>query len=156
MGFMDAEQTLFIADGARHNWELAMTHFPGAVQTLDCYHAAGHLGEFCDLLSASMRDEHLRQWWTLLYNGEPLPLIVEMKRSVAKLTDADRGWKQINYFQNNQQRMDYGRYRACGWPIGSGSVEDSARSWWAGASRATGCAGGRTTTNACCAPASPC
>ena len=26
MGFMDAEQTLFIADGARHNWELAMTH----------------------------------------------------------------------------------------------------------------------------------
>ena len=29
MGFMDAEQTLFIADGARHNWELAMTHFSG-------------------------------------------------------------------------------------------------------------------------------
>ena len=27
MGFMDAEQTLFIADGARHNWELAATHF---------------------------------------------------------------------------------------------------------------------------------
>ena len=31
MGFMGAEQTLFIADGARHNWELAATHFPGAV-----------------------------------------------------------------------------------------------------------------------------
>ena len=27
MGFMGAEQTLFIADGARHNWELAATHF---------------------------------------------------------------------------------------------------------------------------------
>ena len=84
-----------------------MTHFPGAVQILDYYHAAGHLAEFCDLLPALMRDEHLRQWSTLLYNGEPLPLIVEMKRSVAKLTDADRGWKQINYFQNNQQRMDW-------------------------------------------------
>ena len=73
-----------------------MTHFPGAVQILDYYHAAGHLGEFCDLLPASMRDEHLRQWSTLFYNGEPLRLIVEMKRVVAKLTDADRGWKQIN------------------------------------------------------------
>ena len=89
---------------------------------LDYYHAASHLAEFCDLLPASMRDEHLRQWSTLLYNGEPLQLIVEMKGVVAKLTDADAGWKHINYFHNNQ-RMDYGRYRACGWPIGRGSVE---------------------------------
>ena len=123
MGFMDAEQTLFIADGARHNWELAMTHFPGAVQILDYYHAAGHLAEFCDLLAAAMRSERLRQWKTLLYDGETLQLIHEMKRCVAKLTDTDGGWKQINYFVNNQQRMDYGRYRAAGWPIGSGSVE---------------------------------
>ena len=123
MGFMDAEQTLFIADGARHNWELAMTHFPGAVQILDYYHAAGHLAEFCDLLAAAMRSERLRQWTTLLYDGETLQLIHEMKRCVAKLTDTDGGWKQINYFVNNQQRMDYGRYRAAGWPIGSGSVE---------------------------------
>lgn len=100
-----------------------MTHFPGAVQILDYYHAAGHLAEFCDLLPASMRDGHLRQWSTLLSNGEPLQLIVEMKRSVANLTDAAGGWKHLNNFQNNQQRMDYGRYRACGWPIGSGSVE---------------------------------
>ena len=123
MGFMDAEQTLFIADGARHNWELAMTHFPGAVQILDYYHAAGHLAEFCDLLAAAMRSERLRQWKTLLDDGETLQLIHEMKRCVAKLTDTDGGWKQINYFVNNQQRMDYGRYRAAGWPIGSGSVE---------------------------------
>ncbi len=123
MGFMHAEQTLFIADGARHNWELAMTHFPGAVQILDYYHAAGHLGEFCGLLPASTREQHRQRCSTLLYNGEPLQLIVEMKGVVAKLTDAEAGWKHINYFQNNQQRMDYGRYRACGWPIGSGSVE---------------------------------
>ncbi len=123
MGFMDAEQTLFIADGARHNWELAMTHFPGAVQILDYYHAAGHLAEFCDLLAPAMRSERVRQWKTLLYDGETLQLIHEMKRCVAKLTDTDGGWKQINYFVNNQQRMDYGRYRAAGWPIGSGSVE---------------------------------
>lgn len=50
------------------------------MQILDYYHAAGHLAEFCDLLPVSMRDEHLRQCSTLLYKGEPLQLIVEMKR----------------------------------------------------------------------------
>ena len=102
MGFMDAEQTLFIANDALSGGGAD----PGL---LPC--------------GWSMHDEHLRQWSTLLYNGEPLQLIVEMKGAVAKLTDADAGWKHINYFQNNQQRMDYGRYRAAGWPIGSGSVE---------------------------------
>ncbi len=123
MGFMDAERTLFIADGARHNWELAMTHFPGAVQILDYYHAAEHLAEFCHLLPASDRDKQVRKWKTLLYTGEPLQLIVEMKRAVWKLSDTDAGCKHITYFQNNKKRMDYGRYRACHWPIGSGSVE---------------------------------
>ena len=123
MGFLDAEQTLFIADGAHHNWELAMTHFPGAVQILDYYHAAEHLAEFCRLLPASDRDKQLRKWTNLLYNGEPLQLIVELQSVVWKLSDTDAGCKHINYFQNNQQRMDYGRYRAAGWPIGSGSVE---------------------------------
>ena len=42
----------------------------------------------------------------IMVDGEPLPLIVEMKRSVAKLTNADRGWKQINYFQ--EQPAAYG------------------------------------------------
>ncbi len=65
------------------------------MQILDYYHAAGHLAEFCDLLPASMGDEHLRQCSTLLYKGEPLQLIVEMRRLVAKLTDADRGWMQF-------------------------------------------------------------
>ena len=27
-----------------------MTHLPGAVQIVDYYRAAGHLGEYCDLL----------------------------------------------------------------------------------------------------------
>ena len=27
------------------------------------------------------------------------------------VTDSDQAWKQINYFTNNQERMDYPRYR---------------------------------------------
>ena len=35
----------------------------------------------------------------------------------------DQAWKQINYFTNNQERMDYPRYREARWPVGSGLVE---------------------------------
>ena len=41
--FLDAPRTLFLGDGARHNWELQQTHFPGAIPILDYYHAAEHL-----------------------------------------------------------------------------------------------------------------
>ena len=49
-------------------------------------------------------------------------MIHEMKRALGKVTDSDKAWKQINYFTNNQERMDYPLYRAAGWPIGSGLV----------------------------------
>ncbi len=58
-----------------------------------------------------------------MWKGEVLQLIHEMKRALAKVTDTDQAWKQINYFTNNQERMDYPRYRETGWPVGSGLVE---------------------------------
>ena len=43
----------------------------------------------------------------MMWEGEVLQMIHEMKRSLSKVTDTDEGWKQINYFTNNQDRMDY-------------------------------------------------
>ena len=96
MGFLDAPRTLFLGDGARHNWEL---------------------------LPAPLRAAAERSLSTMLWEGEVLQMILEMKRSLSKVTDTDQAWKQINYFTNNQDRMDYARYRDLGWPIGSGLVE---------------------------------
>ena len=156
MGFMGAEQTLFIADGARHNWELAATHFPGAVQILDYYHAAEHLAEFCHLLPASDRHSQLRKWTKLLYHGEALQLIVDLQGAVWKLSDTDAGCKHITYFRNNQARMATGATEPLTGRSAAARWRDNASLSWAGASKATACAGGRTTTNASCAPASPC
>ena len=123
MGFLDAPRTLFLGDGARHNWELQQTHFPGAIPILDYYHAAEHLADYCKLLPATLRCAHERSLSTMMWEGEVLQMIHEMKRSLSKVTDTDEAWKQINYFTNNQDRMDYARYRDLGWPIGSGLVE---------------------------------
>ena len=123
MGFLDAPRTLFLGDGARHNWELQQTHFPGAIPILDYYHAAEHLADYCKLLPAPLRDAAERSLSTMMWEGEVLQMIHEMKRSLSKITDTAEAWKQINYFTNNQDRMDYARYRDLGWPIGSGLVE---------------------------------
>ena len=123
MGFLDAPRTLFLGDGARHNWEPQQTHFPGAIPILDYYHAAEHLADYCKLLPATLRGAHERSLSTMLWEGEVLQMIHEMKRSLSKVTDTDAAWKQINYFTNNQDGMDYARYRDLGWPIGSGLVE---------------------------------
>ena len=51
MGQLMAERVLFIADGARHNWEIQLNNFPNAVQILDVYHAMEHLADYCVLFT---------------------------------------------------------------------------------------------------------
>ena len=103
---LPGRSTNAVPHGARHNWELQQTHFPGAIPILDYYHAAEHLADYCKLLPATLRGAHERSLSTMMWEGEVLQMIHEMKRSLSN-TDTDEGWKQINYFTNNQDRMDY-------------------------------------------------
>ncbi len=123
MGFLSAKETLFIADGASHNWELQKTHYPGAVQILDFYHAHEHLSSFCELLPPQRRAANKKKWPTKLLHGEVLQVIAEMKQSLPTVTDKHHAWGQINYLDKNKNRMEYDRYQEAGWPIGSGLVE---------------------------------
>ena len=98
MGFLEAPLTVFLADGAHHNSELQ----PGAIPILDYYHAAEHLAAYCNLLPATLRTARRRRCSTMLWEGEVLQLIQELKQALPKVTDSDKAWKQINYFTNNQ------------------------------------------------------
>ncbi len=44
MGQLVAEKIVFLADGARTNWEIQMINFPEAVPILDSYHASEQSG----------------------------------------------------------------------------------------------------------------
>ena len=124
-GQLQAKNVVFIGDGAKHNWEIQQTHFAGSTAILDYYHALEHLGKFCDLLQESRRGKQLyRKWETMIYNGQVLQVIHEM-RSVRdhEVSDRDEAQKHINYFDNNRNRMCYDEYRAADYPIGSGMVE---------------------------------
>lgn len=128
MGQMEARTVVFIADGAKHNWDLQQTHFPEAVAILDFYHALEHLGEFCTLFAdEAAGKQYFARWRNRIHEGDILQVLAEMKQALSRVTNRHEAQKHINYFSTNQQRMAYDLYRAHGYPIGSGMVEGAAK-----------------------------
>lgn len=128
MGQMKADQVIFIADGAKHNWEIQMSNFHDAIAILDVYHALEHLAGFCVLFKDDRKaKQQYGRWRAMMLDGDTLQLLHEMKEQRKNLSDRDLGQKHINYFLNNVERMAYDYYRAMGFPIGSGLVEGSCK-----------------------------
>jgi hypothetical protein len=124
MGVEKAKRLIFLSDGLRANWQICIDHFPGALQILDFYHASEHLKEFCNLYKNPEKGQRrYEQWYQMLLDGEALQVIAEMKLDVHVLSSKDEGWKHINYFSANADRMNYHHYREENLPIGSGKVE---------------------------------
>lgn len=128
MGFMRAREVVFIADGAKHNWEIQNTSFPDAHPVLDFYHVLEHLADFCSLFKdeASGKRQY-GQWRTMLWDGDVLQVIQEMNDSLGRVRNRSEAVKHTNYFSVNKNRMDYDSYRSQGWPCGSGLVEGSCK-----------------------------
>ena len=125
MGQLQAEEIVFIADGAKHNWEIQLDNFPDATSILDFYHATEHLSAFCELFKNKKKGRKQYDiWYNMLYEGEILQVMSEMKKSLEeKISNNDEALKHYNYFENNKNRMQYDLYREKGFPIGSGLVE---------------------------------
>ena len=125
MGQLQADEIVFIADGAKHNWEIQQTTFPGSTGILDFYHAIEHLGAFCDLYNNRQAGKQaFARWRTMLYEGRILQVLQAMKAALyTRISDPDEAVKHINYYKNNRSRMEYDLYRQRGFPVGSGLVE---------------------------------
>ena len=128
MGVEKAKKLIFLSDGLRANWQICLDHFPGALQILDFYHASEHLGEFCNLYrNPEKGQQRYGEWYQMFLDGEALQVIVEMKGELKELSSKHEGWKHINYFSTNADRMNYHQYREENLPIGSGKVEGSCK-----------------------------
>jgi len=128
MGQIAAKTVAFVADGAHTNWEIQKTNFPGAVAILDFYHAVEHIGAFCLLYRDKTAGERQKdRWITMMYAGDVLQMIDEMKRAVPSLTEPHKGMTEFGYFRTNQDRMYYDEYREAGYPMGSGVVEGACK-----------------------------
>lgn len=139
-GYVEAKEKLFISDGAQSLRTLRQTHFPETTFILDWYHAAEHLsacakaafGEATDECTAWYKRTKKKLWMGDLDGviraiekesirmGKPQPKEHEGSPRVIL-------HRNIGYFSENRKGMDYPRFRAEGWPLGSGVAEGAVK-----------------------------
>lgn len=128
IGQLKAAEIVFIADGAKHNWEIQINNFPDAIPILDFYHACEHLADFCSFLPQNKSEKQYKKWKKMIYEGEIVQVMEEMKLELyINISNNDEALKHLNYFNNNKNRMDYLLYKKKGYPIGSGMVEGACK-----------------------------
>jgi hypothetical protein len=133
VGMDRADLWIGLSAGGNGLEEFIRRNFPrDPVLILDFWHAAEHLTELAKLLHAD--DEHARQAlltsWCHTMKHEGGEHIIEVLREhplPRKKSVRDKPAEVVNYLSNNVHRMDYPRYLANGWTIGSGAVESACK-----------------------------
>ena len=110
-----------------------MTHF-GRVDAviLDFYHASEHLGDLAKAWhgagTEAAQAQHDRWSHRLKHEGGQAVLAEVRARGGGSRPSAREVWQEtVTYFENQVHRMDYPRYVARGWQIGSGPVESACK-----------------------------
>jgi len=126
-GLDRAVMVVVIGDGAAWIWALVRTHFPGAIEILDLYHARQHLWNLAAKLFPS--DEVSRRRWVKrlqhkLDDGKIEKLVADL-RSIQPANDELRQAIHVeaDYYERNAQRMRYPDFKRQSLFIGSGVVE---------------------------------
>lgn len=128
-GVESAEQVVVVSDGAPWIKNIADELFPGALQVLDWPHVVAHLTE-CGKALLGEHSPWLAHWvrttTTLAWNGRTKELIQDL-RALLDLDDVDHQpvINLLRYLKNNEDRVDYRRFRTLGLPTGSGIAESA-------------------------------
>jgi hypothetical protein len=139
-GVNQAQQVIGIGDCG--NWidGVIEREFPGIPRIADWAHAAEHLHENARAVCGNneIASEALAEEWTeLLWNGEVEALIAVLQAQSEKAGKPRKNdgpqhprrvlSRNVGYFENNKEHMNYPEYRGKGWPIGSGNTEAAAK-----------------------------
>lgn len=133
IGWDEAQQQIALSDGGSGLEDFFRKNFPLAVHILDFWHAKEHLVELGQALFGAASDAG-REWLDerchqLKHEGGAAVLAVleslDMTQRSESVREVHR--RETNYFRNHQHKMDYPRYLAAGWHIGSGPVESACK-----------------------------
>lgn len=150
-GLGQARDVLVIADGAVWIWNLVKDRFPNARQQLDLYHADEHLWAVANDLYGRGTPEALAWVTPLLQHireDQTQSVISNLNELKPRLLQAqqEKLQTQIEYFENNAQRMKYKeiiearkasdtgtatkeQIQLANQPLGSGAVESTCRQY---------------------------
>jgi hypothetical protein len=131
VGWDEAQQQIALSDGGSGLEPFLRSNFPRAEVILDFWHAKEHLVE---LGQALWEDQAQRQAWLdkvcrqLKHEGGAAVLAELEQTDPGKRPLVREAHRQtVQFFSNHQHKMDYPRYVARGWQIGSGPVESACR-----------------------------
>jgi hypothetical protein len=132
VGMDQAEVWIGLTDGGNGLEEFVRRNFPREpVLILDYWHAAEYLTELALVLhpQEEERERVLQDWRHTLKHegGQRLIDILQALPLPRKAVVREKHAEALNYFRNNVHRMDYPRYLANGWSIGSGAVESACK-----------------------------
>jgi len=124
-----ARELVFLGDGAEWIWNLVQEHYPGAVQIVDWFHASEYIAP---VANAAFDDQDRREAWirqvrTDSWEGDLDGVLAAFASFAAHKQAGEAAKKAVTYFTNNRHRMDYAKYRAEGYQIGSGTVESGCK-----------------------------
>ncbi len=122
-----AQELVFICDGAPWIWRLVEHYFPDAVQIVDWYHACQYLYPVADMLFEAQDQQNIwvAEMKEFLWEGEVQAIIQTCQSLLGSVGSPAQ--KLITYFTNNQERMDYAYFRKQNYFIGSGTVESGCK-----------------------------
>jgi hypothetical protein len=122
-----AEKKVVLGDGAEWIWNQANLHFPEATQIVDLYHAREHLWDLAAKLYPN--DSPAQKRWVMLAKDKlDEGKIEDLVGSLRSLQASHPGLaedihSEANYFESNQERMRYPKFREQGLFVGSGVIE---------------------------------
>jgi hypothetical protein len=135
VGMERADLWIALTDGGNGLEDFVRENFgrPDLVVILDFWHAAEYLADLAKALHPGDEDQStaLKDQWchTMKHEGGAAVLAVLRGLELPKRrpTVATAYEEAVRYLGNNVHRMDYPRYVAEGWQIGSGSVESACK-----------------------------
>jgi len=126
-GLRQALRVVVLGDGAPWIWGIAAQYFPWAIEIVDLYHAREHLANLGKAVYGPTSAQ-AKQWAAArsakLDEGDVEAVVTCMKRLRPRQSNVrEEVRKAIDYFQTNQERMRYAKFRSQGLFVGSGVVE---------------------------------
>lgn len=131
VGWDEAEQQIALSDGGSGMESFLHRNFPLAEIIIDFWHVKEHLLE---LAKSMFSDEAQRQRWMdatchkLKHEGGfAVHAQLQAMESEIEPETSELHRQTVGYFANHRHKMDYPRYVANGWQIGSGPIESACR-----------------------------
>jgi hypothetical protein len=156
VGWDEAEQQIAISDGGNGLENFFRKNFPLAECIIDFWHVKEHLVELSKAMwpdDQMRRQQRVDDWCHRLKHEGGLRMLRVLEE--LDLTDQPATARQthgecLQYFKNHQHRMDYPRYLANGWQIGSGPVESACKTVVANRLKGSGMRWGEDGSDAVC------